>query len=242
MDTFAGYAISQIKKARGLNKKIVNPIDAERKSILDFCYIVKGNSSVELRKWLSDNNYHQHQCGLTRIDHTKGLHALYYDAQNQHNYKGIAHYDQSHEVLLSSVPKGEKEIAYLFFNVESYSAYCKDYREYWEWVDKRNIDRFNITMHHGKNYDAKNMMHTIRLLQVAEEILREGKINVRRKNREELLSIKRGEKEYEDLLAMAEELIKQIDDNVKLTALQEKPDADSITELLVKMRMELYAT
>ncbi|MCU0348906.1 MAG: nucleotidyltransferase domain-containing protein [Saprospiraceae bacterium] len=35
--TFAGYAISQIQKARGLNKKIVNPVALERKSILDFC-------------------------------------------------------------------------------------------------------------------------------------------------------------------------------------------------------------
>ena len=31
--TFAGYAQSQIKKAKGLNKKIVNPIDKERKSV-----------------------------------------------------------------------------------------------------------------------------------------------------------------------------------------------------------------
>src|SRR5262245_13952050 len=30
--TFAGYAQSQINKAKGLNKKIVNTIDAERKS------------------------------------------------------------------------------------------------------------------------------------------------------------------------------------------------------------------
>ena len=43
--TFAGYAQTQIKKARGLNKKILNPMDQERKSVLHFCqvteYIVK---------------------------------------------------------------------------------------------------------------------------------------------------------------------------------------------------------
>src|SRR5690606_9268588 len=38
-DTFGKFAYSQIKKAKDLNKKIVNPISKEKKSILDFCYI-----------------------------------------------------------------------------------------------------------------------------------------------------------------------------------------------------------
>ena len=42
--TFGGYAISQIKKSRGLNKKIVNPIDKQRKTALDFCYVFEKNN------------------------------------------------------------------------------------------------------------------------------------------------------------------------------------------------------
>ncbi|UFH53186.1 hypothetical protein [Spirosoma sp. KNUC1025] len=45
-DTFAGYAISQIKKARGLNKKILNPLPKERKSLLNFCYVLPGLGSA----------------------------------------------------------------------------------------------------------------------------------------------------------------------------------------------------
>lgn len=52
--TFAGYALTQVKKARGLNKKIVNPVEPERKSILDFCYVVQGQGSVPLKKFLTD--------------------------------------------------------------------------------------------------------------------------------------------------------------------------------------------
>lgn len=52
-DTFAGYAISQIKKAKGLNKKILNPVDKERKSLLDFCYILKDQGSVPLKKMVT---------------------------------------------------------------------------------------------------------------------------------------------------------------------------------------------
>ncbi len=39
---------------------------------------------------------------------------------------------------------------------------------------KRNEERWMMNDSHGKGYDAKNMMHTIRLLQEAEEILRDG--------------------------------------------------------------------
>jgi len=35
-DTFGGYAFTQVRKARGLNKKIVNPISKEKKTIIDF--------------------------------------------------------------------------------------------------------------------------------------------------------------------------------------------------------------
>jgi len=67
--TFAGYALSQVRKARGLNKKIVNPMAEERKSILDFCYVIQGHGSIGLQKWLDKNNYNQRHCGLVKIDH-----------------------------------------------------------------------------------------------------------------------------------------------------------------------------
>ena len=45
-EVFAGYALTQIRKARGLNKKIVNPQPDERKEILDFCFALEGQGSV----------------------------------------------------------------------------------------------------------------------------------------------------------------------------------------------------
>ena len=65
---------------------------------------------------------------------------------------------------------------------------------------KRNETRYNSTMSHGKNYDAKNMMHVFRLLLMAKEIAAEGKINVHRKDREFLLSIKKGKFEYDQII------------------------------------------
>jgi uncharacterized protein len=239
-ETFAGYAVTQIKKARGYKKKIVNPVEKERKSVLDFCFILKGYSSVPLKDWLAENNYLQERCGLTSIPHSKGVYALFYDENNTLHHKGIINSELANDVSLSSIPKGEKEKAYLFFNLEGYSSYCKDYREYWDWVELRNEDRYLGNIGHGKGYDAKNMMHTIRLLQVAQEILSTGKLNVKRSNREDLLAIKSGKFEYEQLLNMADRLMHDIEIAYAQSKLPAEPKRELIEAVLVEMRDELY--
>ena len=239
-DSFAAFAMTQIRKARGLNKKIVNPVDKGRLSPLDFCHAIQGYSSVAARRWLAERALLQERCGLAAVPHAKGLYALFYDSDGQRGYKGIVSGEAANDVSLSSIPKGEKELANLFFNKEGYSAYCREYREYWEWVGKRSDERYRNTMQHGKNYDAKNMMHTIRLLQVAEEILTTGQLNVKRPNREELLSIKAGKADYEALLEQASALTERIEAAYSTCRLPENPDEKAMEKVLVEMRMELY--
>ena len=236
-DTFAGYAITQIKKARGYKKKIVNPVEPERKTVLDFCFILKGAGTVPLREWLQAQGYTQEQCGLSSITHAKGLYALFY---GEAGYRGVVSSDTANDVVLSSIPKGAIEKAYLYFNVESYSAYCKEYREYWDWVEQRSEHRYLNNLEHGKGYDAKNIMHTIRLLQVALEIAATGRLQVRRNNREELLAIKAGNLEYEALLQMANGLMEQITSAYDNSNLPAAPDKEKVTAILINMREALY--
>ena len=126
------------------------------------------------------------------------------------------------------------------FNKDGYSVYCKDYKEYWDWVGKRNDVRYQDTLEHGKNYDAKNMIHTFRLLNVAEEIAREKRVNVRRHDRDFLLGIKAGAYTYEDLMAMANEKVEVIKEAYAIADLPDKPDVVMIEEILVSMRSMLY--
>lgn len=239
-DTFAGYAISQIKKAKGLNKKILNPIDKERKSILDFCYVLKDQGSVPLKKWLSENGKIQEKCCLIGIDHTKGMFALFYDESGNLNYKGIIQHEETNQVSVSSVPKKESPVAYLFCNLDAYSTYCKDYREYWKWVSERNEDRYHVNQNHGHNYDSKNMMHTIRLLQLCEQIFKTNSLNIRVENRDELLDIKAGNWSYEQVMKKAEDLIRSIEHYHSVSRLPEMPDLGKTTKLLVEIQEELY--
>jgi hypothetical protein len=84
------------------------------------------------------------------------------------------------------------------------------------------------------------MMHTIRLLQVAEEIGLEGRLNVKRHNREQLLAIKRGEFNYDELLVMADKLSNKIETSFAKSQLLECVDLQKVESILVDIRNQLY--
>ncbi len=241
-DTFAGYAVTQIKKAKGLNKKIVNPVDAEKKTIVDFCYVVYGGQTIPLQSWLTQNNYLQQHCGLVALNHMKDTYALYHNSQltAPQYLRGIASGDDANDVSLSAIPKGINPLTVLSFNKDGYSKYCKDYREYWDWVDKRNEARYESTLQHGKNYDAKNMMHVFRLLNMAYEIATEKKVNVHRPDREYLLRVRSGEFMYEDLVKLADDKINAIQEAYLHCDLQDMPDKGKVNELLYELMDSIY--
>jgi Predicted nucleotidyltransferase len=239
--TFGQYAYAQIKKARGLNKKILNPLDRKRKTILDFCYVVKGQGSVPVAEWLGNHGYAQEDCGLVRIDHMRDIYALFHQSQSDGKFSGIFSGDDADEVSLSSVPEGVQPVCILYFNKDGYSVYCKEYRQYWEWVEQRNEERYENTVSHGKNYDAKNMMHVFRLLNMAEEIALYKKVNVRRPEREWLLRVRSGEFQYEDLLKIAEEKIQKVNEAFGNADLPEKPDDALAEEVLYNVRNGFYS-
>lgn len=237
--SFGNYAYSQIKKARGLNKKIVNPVEKIQKSVLDFCSVYEDGSSIGLRRYLEIKRLKQEGCGLSKIPHMKDCFNLYHDQRVKYN--GIIKSDNSNEVALSSIPKDQTPLTILFFNRDGYSTYCKKYREYWDWVDKRNENRYLTTIAHGKNFDSKNMMHTIRLLYMAEEIATKKKVVVARADREHLLSIKEGKYDYDELLLKAESLKAELKSIYQKSDLQEQPDIIAINKLLIRMRKEFYS-
>lgn len=247
-DTFAGYAMAQIKRAKGLNKKIMNPMDKERLGVLDFCYVIQGQGSIPLRSWLTQNGFRQEYCGLVNIPHMKDVYSIFYDHEAHRTggsatlgFQGITKKKEASNVSLSSIPKEIQPAGHMAFNTQAFSKYCKDYKEYWDWVEKRNDARYKDTVAHGKNYDAKNMMHTFRLLDMAEEIARYGKLIIRRPNRGELLAIKSGQFLYNDLVSKAEERIETINNYFDKSSLPGQPDKNALNRLLVEIRDRYYA-
>lgn len=72
------YAKEQIKKARGLNKKIVNPIH-QRLTPLDFTYTFYKQGSTKIDKWLQHRGLKQKYCGLVNISNMHDTYGMYYD-------------------------------------------------------------------------------------------------------------------------------------------------------------------
>lgn len=78
---FGGYAVEQIRKARGLNKKIVNPI-TERLAPLDFAYTFYKQGSSKIQNWLEYRGLKQEYCGLVHIPNMHDTYGVYYDWGN----------------------------------------------------------------------------------------------------------------------------------------------------------------
>jgi hypothetical protein len=235
--SFGEYAAAQIQKARGLNKKVFNPIEPIRKTPLDFCYVHEGQGSVALQSWLDRNNINQEDCGLVNKPKMNDLYSLFH---GDGEYKGIVKSVESNEISYSSVHKDALPIAVMYFNRLGYSSYCKTYKEYWEWVKRRNPARYDATIANGKGYDAKNIMHCHRLLDCCIEIFEGKGIIVKRPNREELLEIRSGTKEFDYLVELAEEKISKIDKMYRESTLPKQVDDNMIKELLLKIRKTIY--
>ena len=234
--SFGGYAIAQIKKARGMNKKIVKPMAKEKKTPLDFCYIIVPENGyvVSLSKWLSTNNYDQNRIGLSSIKGSNDLFKVYYDVDNI-GFRGIVK-DNSDELRQSEIPKEYPMLAMLRYNNNGYSLYCKEYKDYFDWVEKRNPHRYNDNISHNQNYDGKNMMHCIRILDMAIEIGNGEGVNILRPDRDWLLSIRRGEVTYDYLINLIEEknqLLNDVFDNCNLPS---EVSDDLIHDIILQIR------
>ena len=80
-NSFAGYAIQQIQKAKGLNKKQnIEQGSVSRKDVLDFCYVIQGEQSVPWKKWCDGLGYEEKFLGITNLPHAKDLYAVFYDS------------------------------------------------------------------------------------------------------------------------------------------------------------------
>jgi hypothetical protein len=232
--TFGEYAMGQIRKARGLNKKIVNPQPEKRHSMLSFCHVPEGQGSVPVLDWLAGRGIEPSRCGVTAVRNAADLFAIYQDDGG--GCRGLVSPKDPDALLFSSVPKEAQPVCWMHFNEDAFKAHCKAHREYWEWVEQRNEERYATNTSHGRGYDSKNLMHTIRLLEMAGEIAREGVLRVRRPNRDFLLRVRAGEFSYEWLVGRAEELHAGLADAYADSDLPEAPDREQVNALLVDIR------
>jgi len=254
---FAGYAISQIKKAKGLKKAInIDPEQVKkRKTPLDFCQVPVGIGTWTLTKYLSDNNLKQEYCGISRLPGTVESYVLFYDWAADPKYskrknEGIIGYrgilsqtdPLSSQLRVSSIPFDVRDnpLCYFQFNSSAYSQHCTDYKRYWDWVKNRNENRFQLNK--GFDYDSKNICHCVRILTMAIEIAKgKGMILDRTDiDRDWLLKIKNHGVSYDDVMNYTNNLEEIMKEEFEKSTLPDEPDLGLLDKILIKIRKDFY--
>lgn len=214
VDTHIGYANTQIKKARGQNKWVNNPQPEAIPLKEDFCWVIlnvrpdqmnQGSypmRPVSLRQ--ASINLDEYHCAA--VEHGTSLYRLYHYGSKA---KGVF---RNGMLVCESIPKSDEWRYFsgvLIFNEDGWRRAKKDHENYWQWRKNRNEKRWEKQETGMMDYDAKNMMHTIRLLLSGEHILTHGEPRVRfaGKDNELLLSIRQGKLGYDEILALAESII-----------------------------------
>lgn len=236
-NSFGGYAVAQIKKAKGLNKKQNWEKERiERKTVLDFCTFFENGKTKPVTEWLAEHDLHQKYIGLAGLDKMPNCYAMYYDDfLTPIGFRGIVEPD-SNDVRLSSIPKGKWCMGVMYFNKEAYSIHCKEFREYESWLKNRNEARYVDTMKAGQQIDSKNIMHCVRLLDCALEIAETGSLSVFRPNAVDLLKIRKGECDLESIIQQCEEKIARMDELFAKSNLPDKIDQQFKHELILEVR------
>lgn len=88
-NSFIGYSIAQIKRAKGYNKMCVQPIEV-RKMPIDFCYTTYKQGTSNMTDWLAARGLKQEYCGLVSLNNMPDCYGVYYDfgAHNHYEYNG----------------------------------------------------------------------------------------------------------------------------------------------------------
>lgn len=199
--TFSGYAFAQIKRAKGQNKWVNNPQPETPPDRLDFCWIIpvfnhrNGPEALlgqfetpdlqpfrpfPLKKCYGvakeyGNLSEYHAAGL---EHVSNAYRLYFYGEKA---KGVFR-GEHQQLVVESIPMDDewkKFRGILIYDDGAYQRAKKDWKNYWTWRKERNEARYRSQEAGEIDYDAKNMMHCMRLLWSGKNILTYGEPIVR---------------------------------------------------------------
>lgn len=238
-DSHVGYARAQIRRARGANKWINNPWPETPPQREQFCFVLDGPwpgeracDKAPLRpRPLADSGIDLRQCHVAALERVPRTYRLYHYGQAA---RGVF---RDGNLVCESIPIEDERarlLGLLVYDDEGFEKARNDHRNYWQWRRTRNDARWRTQEAGEIDYDAKNMMHTFRLLLSAVAIHRDGAPRVRfdGDDREFLLAVKRGIFGYDELLARAERLVDDLAAMQRSSVLPAAPDERFVEDLL----------
>jgi len=233
--TFLGYAMAQLKKIHTHRSWLLNP-PTKKPSRGDFGLPPhEGTLSADDQNRMEQNIAEKlRSYGIDEVDMPKParialqerLETFYQDvlATNAEDVD-----DALRAVATASlgIPSG---IAATLNAEKRYRAALKHWDSYQTWKSQRNPGRAELERLYG--YDTKHAMHLVRLMRMGLEVLQTGELRVRRDDAEQLSAIRDGALSFDEVLAMAGELQRAMQQAASVSSLPLDVDYDRVDALL----------
>jgi len=242
--TFSGYAFAQVSKASGAEKMVNHPEMFEKPRRESFCYVVKSNNFMGHRHIdiasaifpmrpmpLVQAGIDLSRFHVAGLEHVADTYRLYdYGSESKGVFRG------NDMLVCESIPiddEWDRFFGVLIYNKNEYEKALQQHRKYKEWIENRNEARWIDQENKKVNYDAKNMMHTLRLLMSGENILTNGFPLVRfeGEKRDYLMKIRNGEFKYEEIMAEVEKRMAKLEDLYKTSTIPHEVNQGKIEAL-----------
>lgn len=115
-----------------------------------------------------------------------------------------------------------------------YMSAKREWDQYQNWKKNRNTSRALLEEKYG--YDTKHAYHLVRLIRMCREVLLTGKVQVKRPDRVELLSIRNGAWTYDQLIEFAEKEELELNELYNSSnVLPKTPDKEKLDKLCIDM-------
>ncbi|MCB1217708.1 nucleotidyltransferase domain-containing protein [bacterium] len=234
-DSHLGYARAQISKARGQNKWVNNPQPQQEPEREDFCWVVPAHPDgtvMPLRPVpLADSAVQLEHCHASSLEHARGIYRLYDYGSDA---RGVF---RNGNLQCESIPLQDEHARFcglLIYNHDAYQQAKRDHENYWHWMATRNKSRWRTQESGEIDYDAKNMLHCIRLILSGASILRDGAPLVRFEGEQlQLLrEIRSGRFSYDELISLADEHVRGLEQLLQHCSLPAAPDMPAVEALL----------
>lgn len=231
--TYSGYALAQLKRIKGHNKWITNPQPEQPPVPKDYVSVLQWFGAE--KKLKVDLNDYRDDYRL--IPYGGEIFAVVY-APGHQLWDNKGKLNTTFEDDRSALPA---PLILVKWNREEFKVRLEKWNQYWTWKKNRNEARSTLEEHFG--YDTKHAMHLVRLLRTCKEALMTGEILVRRPDAKELLEIRNGAWKYEELVAYAEAMDKEIQEVLyPKTKLPKKADIQLAAELVMKVQDVVWSS
>lgn len=229
-----GYAMGQIKKARGQNKWINQPQPEAAPTAQQFCHWLPASIDAPdalpgRPKPLAQLPVPLEHCHVARVEHAGHWYRLYHigaEARGVFRGGGLPVCESIAKVIETS-----SYLGLMMFNEQGFQRAKLDHHNYWRWREERNDARWLAQERSAEeggqlDYDAKNLMHCMRLLFSARNVLEHGAplVRVSGEIQAELLAIRTGQFSYKALIQRADALVAECEIAMAVSKLPEQVD------------------